>query len=73
MLSLKGLMRFGTERAPRPAGYFFAFLACRFSFSVFCAGFFSMLFLVFLSLVAMVSLLPVQVNCQPQPSMSITL
>jgi hypothetical protein len=28
-------------------------LACRFSFSVFCAGFFSMLFLVFLSLVAM--------------------
>jgi hypothetical protein len=28
-------------------------LACRFSFSVFCAGFFSMLFFVFLSLVAM--------------------
>jgi hypothetical protein len=34
-------------------GYFFAFLACRFSFNVFCAGFFSMLFFVFLSLVAM--------------------
>ena len=36
--------------------YFFAFLACRFSFSVFCAGFFSMLFFVFLSLVAMLYL-----------------
>jgi hypothetical protein len=36
-----------------PGRYFLAFLACRFSFSVFSAGFFSMLFLVFLSLVAM--------------------
>jgi hypothetical protein len=35
------------------SAYFFALLACRFSFSVFCAGFFSMLFFVFLSLVAM--------------------
>ena len=35
------------------SGYFLAFLACRFSFSVFCAGFFAMLFFVFLSLVAM--------------------
>ncbi len=34
-------------------GYFFAFLACRFSFKVFCAGFFSMLFFAFLSLLAM--------------------
>lgn len=34
----------------RVVGYFFAFLACRFSFSVFLAGFFSMLFFVFLSL-----------------------
>jgi hypothetical protein len=30
--------------------YFFVFLAWRFSFSVFCAGFFSMLFFAFLSL-----------------------
>ncbi len=33
-------------------GYFFAFLACRFSFSVFWAGFFPMVFFVFLSLLA---------------------
>ena len=33
--------------------YFLAFLAARFSFSVFWAGFFSMLFFVFLSFVAM--------------------
>jgi hypothetical protein len=38
------------------AGYFLAFLACRFSFSVFCAGFFAMLFFAFLSLVAMFAL-----------------
>src|SRR5438067_312460 len=36
----------------RPS-YLFAFLACRFSFSVFWAGFFSMLFFVFLSLLVM--------------------
>jgi len=33
--------------------YFLVFFACRFSFSVFCAGFFSMAFFVFLSLLAM--------------------
>jgi hypothetical protein len=35
-------------------GYFFAFLAARFSFSVFCAGFFPIVFFVFLSLVAII-------------------
>ena len=37
----------------RPSGYLLAFFACRFSLSVFWAGFFSMLFFVFLSLLAM--------------------
>src|SRR6476620_9927687 len=43
----------GSQVRGRHPGYFFAFLACRFSFSVFCAGFFSKLFFVFLSLFVM--------------------
>ena len=35
------------------AGYFFACLAARFSFSDFCAGFFAAVFFAFLSLLAM--------------------
>src|SRR5579862_8772 len=40
-----------------PAGYFFACFAARFSFSVFCAGFFTEVFFVFWSLFAMLLLL----------------
>jgi hypothetical protein len=43
----------GKAFEPVKRGYFFAFFACRFSFKVFCAGFFSMLFFAFLSLLAM--------------------